>query len=656
MSQDIPSPEPPPEDNPLLPAIEAIEAEKYARAREILTGLLQTNQQNADYWVWLSAAMETQKERLYCLQTAYKIDPSNTAARRGLMLMGALAQEEPSAPFPMNHPRPWDIKLKSSEKNARPSVTATPGFRWGLGLGVGILVLIGVLMAWGILTRRAAPPSTPTIQASPRPTVTPYATNSALDVPSVNTEQPLVDLLSVPYTATPIYAATPHGSVARDSYQAAMHAYKNGDWQLMGAMMAQVATAQPGSVDALYFIGEANRLNGKYQDAIAAYKSAIALKPLYAPPYLGRALANEVLFPTKNVLDDLNMAVKLDPNYAEAFMQRGQYFLSHKDFKSAQNDLEQAISLNDSPLAEINLARVLLAQGQTAAAVTAAEKANQQDVTMLDGYLVLGMAYRANGQIDQAVTVIETYLKYRPNNPDGYALLGAAYFSRGDYATAETDLQKAVRLDANNADGYFWLGQTEMALKNYDSALPAALKGRDLNPDSFDTAESLAKVYMAITQYNNSYMSIIKAEKLADTPPERARFLFIRAQSLEQLGSLDAAYRDWSEILTLPSDATTADMLQQAQTRTVAIHSPTPSPTVTGTSTPVSTLMPTATSTIKVIATIVPTLTPRPTATLAPTKPFPGTGSPQPSITPTPHDLYFPTNTPGSYVYASPTP
>ena len=654
MSQDIPSPEPPPEDNPLLPAIQAIEAEKYARAREILTNLLQTNQQNADYWVWLSAAMETQKERLYCLQTAYKIDPNNTAARRGLVLLGALTQEEPAPPFPMNHPKPWDVKIKSSSRqNTASKMTAQPGFRLGIGIGLGLMVLIGVLMGWSLITRKTAAPLPPTIVPSPRPTVTPYATNSAQEVPEVSTEIPLAELLSTPYTPTPIYAATPHNNAAKDSYQAAIHAYKNGEWQLMGSMMAQVATAQPGSVDTLYFIAESDRLSGNYQDAINAYKIAITLNSKYAPSYLGRALANMALSPTKNVLDDLNMAIKMDPNYAEAYMQRGLYYLNKKDFKSAQNDLEQAISLNDSPLAEINLARVLLAQGETEAAVIAAQKANQQDVTMLDGYLVLGMAYRANGQIDQAVAVVETYLKYSPNNAEGYALLGAAYYNRNDYSTAETDLQKAVRLDSSNADGFFWLGQTEMALKKYDDALVAALKARDLNPNSFDVAESLAKVYMARAEYNNSYISIIKVEKLADTPAERARFLYIRAQSLDQLNSLDAAYRDWSEILTLPLSAVTSEMHQQAQTRLIQIYSPTPSPTITATSTPISTLKPT--STIKPL----PTSTIKPVATLMPTstlKPSTKTGTPQPSITPTPFDLYYPTSTPGNYVYATPTP
>ena len=67
-------------------AVEALREGKKARARELLTGLLKTDQNNATYWVWMSAAMETPKERIYCLQTALKLDPENAAAKRGLRL------------------------------------------------------------------------------------------------------------------------------------------------------------------------------------------------------------------------------------------------------------------------------------------------------------------------------------------------------------------------------------------------------------------------------------------------------------------------------------------------------------------------------------------------------------------------------------------
>jgi len=80
-------------------AVEALREGKKARARELLTGLLKTDQNNATYWVWMSATVDSAKERIYCLQTALKLDPQNATAKRGLILHGALPPDETVQPF-----------------------------------------------------------------------------------------------------------------------------------------------------------------------------------------------------------------------------------------------------------------------------------------------------------------------------------------------------------------------------------------------------------------------------------------------------------------------------------------------------------------------------------------------------------------------------
>jgi len=619
MLPEKPKSEPSPEDNLLQEAIEAIRADKFVQAREILTKLLQTDQQNPDYWVWMSAAMETQKERLYCLQAAFRLDPTNASARRGLTLMGALPQSEPIQPFPMNHPRSWETKLKQADE--KPKTGMNPTLKLAAAVGVIILALTGTLIGIGIIANRPAA-ATRAPQGTPRPTVTPYATNSNQVVQAVNTLRPLAELLSTPYTPTPIYAATPHGDIAGDSYKGAMRAYNSGQWELVGIMMAQVATSQPGSVDALYFIGESKRLSGQYQKAINDYRDAIAVNPQFAPSYLGRARANLAINPTKNVLEDLNKAIELDPYYSEAFIERGLYFFSRKDFKAAQTDLQQAASLSDSPLVEINLARVLLAQQENEDALEAAKRANELDVTMLEGYLVLGMAYRANGETEQAVEVLETYLQYQPDNADAFAVLGAAYYNRGEFDKAEDNLLQSLRLNKINVDGYFWLGQTNMSLGDYEKAVLNFQKARDLDPNSFDIGEGLAKAYMARKEYNNSYIALLKVEKSVKNPLQHARFIYLRALSLDQLNQPGAAFRDWTEILGLPDSDTTQEMRQAAELRVRELQTSTP--TITPSKTAEPKLMP---------GTLRPTITPKPSDTRMPTSTPKGTRLP---ATPTP--------------------
>jgi len=105
-------------------AVDALRRGDKPRAKELLTLLLKTDQNNATYWIWLSAAMDSQKERVYCLQTALKLDPENATAKRGLILLGALTPDSSVQPFPVNRPRAWEANLllaneKPKEKGLR---------------------------------------------------------------------------------------------------------------------------------------------------------------------------------------------------------------------------------------------------------------------------------------------------------------------------------------------------------------------------------------------------------------------------------------------------------------------------------------------------------------------------------------------------------
>src|SRR4029078_1229057 len=122
-------------------AVEALRVGNNSPGRELLTGLLKTDQNNATYWVWMSATVDTAKERIYCLQTAFKLDPQNAAAKRGLILHGALPADETIQPFPANGPRAWEEKLLLAHEKPRlkgwEAVRARPGTRLGGFVALG---------------------------------------------------------------------------------------------------------------------------------------------------------------------------------------------------------------------------------------------------------------------------------------------------------------------------------------------------------------------------------------------------------------------------------------------------------------------------------------------------------------------------------------
>src|ERR1044071_9010935 len=195
-------------------AIEALREGKKSRARELLTELLKTDQNNATYWVWMSATVDSPKERIYCLQTALKLDPENASAKRGLILHGALSPDESIKPFPVNRPRAWEEKLLLAHEKPKlkgwAAVRASPVARIGGVVILAAVIVTGVVFGF-VIPRITQISSIATVAPGPSPTYTLTPTSmNATGVPVViGTSAPLSELLSAPYTPTALYVVTP---------------------------------------------------------------------------------------------------------------------------------------------------------------------------------------------------------------------------------------------------------------------------------------------------------------------------------------------------------------------------------------------------------------------------------------------------------------
>ncbi|HJV90913.1 MAG TPA: protein kinase [Holophagaceae bacterium] len=188
-----------------------------------------------------------------------------------------------------------------------------------------------------------------------------------------------------------------------------------------------------------------------FQKAVVFFDQAIAKDPSFALAHAGKAYmwwtASGAFFPSKvamaKVREETEIALKLDPNLAEAWSAQGQAraILDH-DFIRAEADLRKAVSLNPgSAVVHQHL-----------------------------GYLLMSLGRQA-----EARAAFKTCLDLDPFSSFSNTFLGGTYFYDRDFANAERFFRKALTLDPENPIAHFMLGWCQDRM-NQPKAAQASLE------------------------------------------------------------------------------------------------------------------------------------------------------------------------------------
>jgi tetratricopeptide (TPR) repeat protein len=92
--------------------------------------------------------------------------------------------------------------------------------------------------------------------------------------------------------------------------------------------------------------GDANRNGGRYTEAIEDYDEAIRVEPNYAAAYNNRGRAYYAKGDYDKAITDFNQAITLDSNYADAYNNRALAYYAKRDYDRALTDYNQAITLD----------------------------------------------------------------------------------------------------------------------------------------------------------------------------------------------------------------------------------------------------------------------------------------------------------------------
>ena len=560
-------------------ALSAIEEQDNLRAKDLLTRLLKMDQQNPQYWLWMSAVVNSEKERRFCLQQVLKFDPQNTDALRGLILLGDLPLDDNLRVPLINQQRKWSVpEIEGLETEN----TRIPWVKVGLAIAAIAIVITLIVMAftsnrlWIFKNRQVAvigtAQSTPTFPATKTATIT-------LTPKFEGPTPPWMDLAQT-YTPTPIYVNTPHPII--EAYRIAVRNYERNDWTQAVTYFQQAIQADSTAPDLPYLLGEVYRLNGQNNLALEAYNLSLSTDENFGPAYLGKAKIHISLEPEtyEEVINELEKAISLDPSLGEAYIELANIQIKNNELEKAQLNLEKASQLlPDSPLISLALGKISIQKQDYESALMFAIRANEQDRTNLESYRFLGQAYQALGMFTESLDPLIVFVTHsKTKDPLTLAWLADAYAANNMMDKAIELYDEAISEDKFAVDVYLKRGQMYLNLEEFQAAYNDFEMAYKIRPISYEACMLMGETLLKMEAPGDAYQQISKCQKLSENDEQLARMFFYRAISLEALDN-EVAIQEWERLMAIPENSIKPVFLATAQYFISSHYTPTPTNT-----------------------------------------------------------------------------
>jgi len=195
---------------------------------------------------------------------------------------------------------------------------------------------------------------------------------------------------------------------------------------------------------------------GEYISALENLNIAIRLEPSVPELYYIRGYTKYCLDDFLGAERDYSISIGLSPFLADVFINRAVVRSQQQNYKGAFEDFSIAIEM-DSTNAEIyfNRARTFLFLKKYYACLMDCNKAIQINNKLEGVYVVKGSAEIGLERYDNAISNLTTAIEINPLNPFNYTQRGLVWLEKTQADSAIIDFSRAIQVDSNNSYAYF---------------------------------------------------------------------------------------------------------------------------------------------------------------------------------------------------------
>ena len=221
---------------------------------------------------------------------------------------------------------------------------------------------------------------------------------------------------------------------------------------------------------------------GNHQESIAHLDAALELNPNLADAYINRATANLLLGDHKKAIVDCDNALKLNPHHVLAYINRATAKSLLGEDEEAIDDYNAVLELDpDYAIVYNNRATANMSLKRYKEAVADCNRALELDPNLVQSYICRATAKFALEQDEMALADFDIALKLAPDSAEIYFVRAHFKFTLKDYAGTIEDLDKIVSLNpelgaslnvyGHRADAKYHLRDYGGAIKDYDKVI-----------------------------------------------------------------------------------------------------------------------------------------------------------------------------------------
>jgi tetratricopeptide (TPR) repeat protein len=291
---------------------------------------------------------------------------------------------------------------------------------------------------------------------------------------------------------------------------------------------------------------------GELDQALAHFQAALKIKPDFAEAFnnVGDILLDKGDFDEAIAVYRRALAIK--PDYAEAHYNLGDALSKKGDVDGAIAQFRMALAITpDAGAVHYNLGNAYLRKGMLDDAFAEYQKVLQTNPRFAEVYNNIANILVREGRSDEAVGQYETALKLKPNYPEARYNLANILIGKGELNEAIAQLQAAVDNEPDFVDAQYVLAVTLRRTGRINEAIVHYRKVLEIKPDSVETENNLA--YLLAACGDSQLRNGAEAEELAKRANQQTG-----GSSPIILGTLAAAYAEegrFPEALTTVNQA-----------------------------------------------------------------------------------------------------